>query len=779
MKRRKNMATFLCGMAAVALVSVGTVPVQVYGQEQEAVEEKEKGVSSTIGDFRYSIDKTSRKATVTNYYGSSMNVIIPQTVTYNDVEYKVTEIGSSAFKEVLIETVQIPETVGVIGNGAFQNCARLKSITLPENLVEIGNLAFYNCTGLESVIIPKNAAVGYQSFAGCTGLVTVNMSGISLGNEAFKGCTSLTNLNLNNGLKTIGEAAFYRCTALENVSLPDSITTLGKNAFYECKKLATVNIPTGIAEIPNYTFYGCLALKSVAISGNVETIGEQAFKDCTSLKSVTLAEGVSVINSSAFSGCSTLEEVVIPDSVVTLGNYAFSNCSRLTSVMLPKDLFTIGQYAFSNCSSLTTVVWPTRLTTIDSGAFSGCTGLQEVVLPEGLNSVGSQIFSGCTALTSVTLPKTLNSIGMYMFGGLGFKGTVMVYKDTYGLTYAREKGFTYKILDLVFTLDIKEESIVVGQKLQLTAASDVADEPITWKSSDETIATVDEKGLVIGVAEGNATITVSCGGNVLQSDITVQKPADEESIRAFASRLYSLVLGRPGDSDGLAAWTALLATQESSGVDAGYGFVFSEECVGRGLSNGEFVEMLYLTFMNRASDPAGKEAWVTQLDGGVSREKIFEGFIMSDEFKEICRIYGIKVGNIENVPALEEGINQYRNQNPELTAFVARCYQKALGRDFDESGLESWCKVIIHGMNTPKEVAQNFIFSDEFVGYKYDNKTYVEILYRTFMGREADPAGLEAWVGILESGEEDRAKVLDGFSDSTEFGEILETFGLN
>ena len=43
----------------------------------------------------------------------------------------------------------------------------------------------------------------------------------------------------------------------------------------------------------------------------------------------------------------------------------------------------------------------------------------------------------------------------------------------------------------------------------------------------------------------------------------------------------------------------------------------------------------------------------------------------------------------------------------------------------------------------------------------------------------ADAGGLAAWVNVLESGREDRAKVLEGFSDSAEFAEILASFGLN
>ena len=243
------------------------------------------------------------------------------------------------------------------------------------------------------------------------------------------------------------------------------------------------------------------------------------------------------------------------------------------------------------------------------------------------------------------------------------------------------------------------------------------------------------------------------------------EPSDSNAVRDFENRLYTLVLGREAEEKGLESWTNALISKQSNGVDAGYGFVFSDECKQKNLSNDDFVEILYNTFMNRASDEGGKTAWVSQLNAGVEREKVFEGFIYSAEFADIC--------------ALVNALTHYRNQNADITKFVARCYTEAMGRDYEPDGLEAWCKVIIEKSNTPKQVAQNFIFSDEFTQKKLDSTEYVKVLYRTFMGREADADGLAAWVNVLESGREDRAKVLEEFSDSAEFAEILASFGLN
>ncbi len=292
---------------------------------------------------------------------------------------------------------------------------------------------------------------------------------------------------------------------------------------------------------------------------------------------------------------------------------------------------------------------------------------------------------------------------------------------------------------------------------------------------ETTPATVDNEGIKTRICKNDSSHKETTTLDRLPAD----KEEEEKQVTDFVNRLYSLVLDRTPEEAGIDSWKNALLKKESSGVDVGYGFVFSPECVERNLSDSEFVEMLYNTFMNREADEGGKSAWVSQLESGVEREKVFEGFVYSEEFLGICKEYGIEVGNTESVDAFAEALSHYCNQNADVTAFVARCYTKALGREYDPIGLEDWCRVIVTQDDTPTSVAKSFIFSDEFAGKNLGDEEYVKVLYRTFMGREADEGGLSGWVGVLKSGEEDREKVLDGFANSLEFAEILEGFGLN
>lgn len=110
-------------------------------------------------------------------------------------------------------------------------------------------------------------------------------------------------------------------------------------------------------------------------------------------------------------------------------------------------------------------------------------------------------------------------------------------------------------------------------------------------------------------------------------------------------------------------------------------------------------------------------------------------------------------------------------------AYVARIYTKALGREAEPAGLNYWVGEINAKRRTPVQVAEEFFFAPEFVNKKLNNTEYVKVLYRTFMGREYDKGGLDYWVARLNKGES-RKSVLEAFAGCPEFQKIVKSFGL-
>lgn len=252
-------------------------------------------------------------------------------------------------------------------------------------------------------------------------------------------------------------------------------------------------------------------------------------------------------------------------------------------------------------------------------------------------------------------------------------------------------------------------------------------------------------------------------------------PADESQVTEFVTRLYTKCLGRNPEAEGLKNWTNQLVNRKIDGATVGAGFVFSEEYQSKGVSRQEFVQMLYRVFMGREADQAGLDYWLNNMKNGMTREQVFKGFVDSDEYTSICKDYGITRGNYNL-----KGIADPRTNGvvtPQITAYVERIYVKALGRPSDPSGIEYWSKEIADEVKEPVWVAELFIFSPEFEGKNYNDTEYIKVLYRTFMGREFDEAGLNYWIGELNKGRS-RRDVLESFAGCPEFQEIIKSFGL-
>lgn len=118
------------------------------------------------------------------------------------IEDGVKSIGNDAFRPWRADTsglteVYIADSVSVIGEGAFSDCANLTEIDIPDKVTKMGSGAFMDCTSLKEINLPNRLEI-----------IEVN---------TFSGCESLRNIVIPASVKSIKYGAFCGCSSLSEI----------------------------------------------------------------------------------------------------------------------------------------------------------------------------------------------------------------------------------------------------------------------------------------------------------------------------------------------------------------------------------------------------------------------------------------------------------------------------------------------------------------------------------------------------------------------------------
>ncbi len=284
-----------------------------------------------IGEGGMVYDIVNDESRIVDFVGKDEVGVIPQSVFYQNTDYKITSIENEVFKgakisEFVVNNSNFSDVGGVLYSKdkttlyAYPIADSItKKFVLPAETTKILDSAFYGASYLEELDLKTN-----------------NTALKNIGKYAFANCENLSKVSFNTGVSEIEDLAFSGAISLKNIDLISSVnlSKIGSRAFYNCVALNTITLPASLTSIGSAITENCISLKEITIDsrssefrmidgGLYDTAGEELYSypaNPLNLNStdISLPSTLKTIKSGAFSF--TRVNCIIFNSSVTLEN---------------------------------------------------------------------------------------------------------------------------------------------------------------------------------------------------------------------------------------------------------------------------------------------------------------------------------------------------------------------------------------------------------------------------------------------------------------------------
>ena len=342
-----------------------------------------------------------------------------------------------------------------------------KNTVIPNSVTSIGDEAFWDCTGLTSIIIPNSVT--------------------SIGDEAFENCTGLTSIIIPNSVTNIGNSAFTDCDNLTDVwCYAEEVPNTYYDAFYGSSvSSATLHVPAGSVEAYSNTY-------PWSSFGTIVAIEEDNYQFRYYNLVITGVQGGG--DRIQFSEFDLLDESLneITNLNVYAGTKGFDNESW--SNVTDNDVYTKYCGGFSG----NTYFLFDAMSEIVPYGYRFYTASDTPRYPER-NPSSWKLYGSNTKLTNP------NDTGWEL---IDERNNDMTLQATNYVPY------DFYIVDVTNKLTLNKQSITLlpSDEFQLQASdrfNTIQNLTLQWTSSNTSVATVNNQGLVMAKGLGTANITVT------------------------------------------------------------------------------------------------------------------------------------------------------------------------------------------------------------------------------------------------------------------------------
>lgn len=545
--------------------------------------------------------------TFTNFGGRSAEPVTPFKGMTALKSINLPEGLVSIWKETFmdcssLESITIPASVeqlgsyGTVHNSIFHNCLNLKSVTFAEGSKLTTLYKAFAYTGIETIQLPSSLTKlqgNYKIFEGCQQLKTIDLS-----------ATQIT---------TIPSGAFSATTIpVEELILPNTLTTVVSGAFYGLTSMKELNLPEGFKTAPASMLNGLNSLEVLRFPSTLETMdnifttGSKA-----NLREITFAEGTYSnlsLSGSFFQGFPALESIVLPNCSSISGWKFLINSPQLKTVYLKCQPSTLNLtsasagpdkterpfYGVTNCAFYveneeTYQAFMSYTCPETDGGWAGQQfwaqfdaannevgnhydyphkpGLhfeaEEMTAYVGQRDVAGLPLLNNENLSSLTVTYTSSKTEVAQVDATtGVITPVTVGDATITATFEGDPAHMLLAETASYTLHVEqvaaglaysksEVECLFGDEVEWPVLSNEYNFPVTYTSSDETVATVDGEGVVTFTGIGTTVITATCSTvtpvetaqytlTVIKNNLQLSYPASEAAFLLSFSQPESL-----------------------------------------------------------------------------------------------------------------------------------------------------------------------------------------------------------------------------------------------